>query len=338
MSAPARAGAAPLRAADSPCLRERAARASTGRQSAAPRLRARKRPSAVDPALRVDRPVPEPERRGARARTCSATAPWSGPDSARRRDVDRLFENGPIERVRLVENRERLQRAARQHPFQRELRAVDVLLDEDFVLEPGACRRGSPARASSARDALERGRRIPAGLLARMTPRLPESRAASDTQRKQDVRSCPAGRSIGIHSGMRPEPRRRQPRRRERALARGVCRARQRASAGCHGRPSASAARAARTTGRSPTAMTPSNGRSAARASTIARTEPVDVVEPHRNRAVLPRIVQRLHRSVAKTSSTPSRLRRVIECAQLVAGRVTQEKQSRQLPNLQPPT
>ena len=48
----------------------------------------------------------------------------------RRRDVDRLFEEGAVERVRLVEDREHGQRSARQHAFEGDLRPRDERLDE----------------------------------------------------------------------------------------------------------------------------------------------------------------------------------------------------------------
>ncbi len=48
----------------------------------------------------------------------------------RRRDVDRLFEKGTVQRVRFIENGERLQLAVCDQPFDRDLFARDETLHE----------------------------------------------------------------------------------------------------------------------------------------------------------------------------------------------------------------
>ena len=47
--------------------------------------------------------------------------------------VDRLLEERAVERIRLVEHRERAERAALEQPLQRDLDAGDERLDQDLV-------------------------------------------------------------------------------------------------------------------------------------------------------------------------------------------------------------
>src|SRR5678816_1779134 len=72
-------------------------------------------------------------------RSSACTGPSTSPGAvhggrqARRRDVERLLEVRAFERVRLVEERQRVQRPAQQQAFQRHLEAGDVLLGEQIL-------------------------------------------------------------------------------------------------------------------------------------------------------------------------------------------------------------
>ena len=81
----------------------------------------------------------------------------------RRRDVDRLFEEGTVERIRLVEDREHGQRPARQHAFEGDLRPRDERLDEKRAVLRRAALLGAGGRigrGARGRDARGGGRRI----------------------------------------------------------------------------------------------------------------------------------------------------------------------------------
>ena len=114
---------------------------------------------AVDPELGVDGPVGEPDRvRRAPGEERDALLQVGG--QSRRRHVDRLFEVRADERVGLVEDREDLELLlAAEQPFDRDLDARDVLLDEQ---RPVARWRGCVRRRATADT----------GSSTRMTPRL----------------------------------------------------------------------------------------------------------------------------------------------------------------------
>ena len=92
---------------------------------------------AVHPQFRVDRPVGQPQRCGGLPHGCDH-AVLRRLRKARGGDVDRLLEVRPIERVRLVEDREREQFAAAQQSLDRHLVAADETLHHEAVSGVGA--------------------------------------------------------------------------------------------------------------------------------------------------------------------------------------------------------
>ena len=250
----------------------------TGRRSGA-------RPSRPAPGRRrfapaqlgVNGPVSRPSARAAAA-TASAMRRWSGSGQPRRRDVDGLLEGRAVQRIGLVEQRQHLQRAAGQDPFERELGPGDERFDR------GSARpRPDPAGARRDRRAGARAARAPPpatrGSSARITPRLPDSISGLTTHGKP----TPPGRSRA-----RPRRRRRVPhgdreearllRRRGSAAAASRCaheqlvRGRTPSPSGAFaGKPSRRAAAAATFAGSSPpTGSTAEIGASRASAAAIA--------------------------------------------------------------------
>src|SRR4051812_22622995 len=96
------------------------------------------------PALSVDRPVLESQRRCGTLDVLRHAA-LQRIVHARWRHVNRLLEERSVKRIRLVEDREHAERAASHHTFHRELTPVDVLLDEDLIFQTAA--RGADLRA-----------------------------------------------------------------------------------------------------------------------------------------------------------------------------------------------
>ena len=117
----------------------------------------------IDAALRVHGAVrrPSAEPRAAPHRGSPAPAPLK----SRRRDVDALFEERTVERIGLVEDRERAEAAVRETPRPR-TRAGDEPLDQQLAFEPGPLRADVDPRQER-RDALKSGdqlrRRCPRG-------------------------------------------------------------------------------------------------------------------------------------------------------------------------------
>ena len=84
----------------------------------------------------MDRPLAQPERGGG----AGARVDDGGLSSARqpgRRDVDRLLEEGAVERVGLVEEREHLELAVGQQALQRDLAPGDEVLDQEWLPASG---------------------------------------------------------------------------------------------------------------------------------------------------------------------------------------------------------
>ena len=128
-----------------------------------------------------------------------------GPRQPRRRHVDRLFEEGAVERVRLVEDREHGQLSARQHAFERDLRPRDERLDEQRAALLGAGERigrGTGGRAD--RDAGERIGRNAGGRAGRGAGERIGRNAGGRTDRG-------AGRSAGGRAGRGADNRTRAP-------------------------------------------------------------------------------------------------------------------------------
>ena len=87
------------------------------------------RPVVVHPQLGVDRALAQAEGR-AGGRGDRLDAPLDVGRQPRGRDVDRLLEVRALERVRLVEQRQRVERAAHEQAFQRDLDARHVRLGQ----------------------------------------------------------------------------------------------------------------------------------------------------------------------------------------------------------------
>ena len=79
-------------------------------------------------------------------------AAWIVGRQARGRDVDRLLEEGAVERVGLVEERQHVQLAVGQQPLQRHLEAGDERLDQEMVSLGRARSRRSSSRPRDARE------------------------------------------------------------------------------------------------------------------------------------------------------------------------------------------
>ena len=95
---------------------------------------------------------------------------------ARWRDVDGLLEEGTIERIGLIENREHAQSAAREKPLQREFAAFD----ESLHLQEAVLIFVKPRDVGIGQEVLDAAESSDefGGLSARMTPRLAEIPAA----------------------------------------------------------------------------------------------------------------------------------------------------------------
>ena len=113
---------------------------------------------------------------------------------ARRRDVNGLLEVRAVERVRLVEQREHLERAAAQEPLERDLRAGHERLDEHLARLLLAARASLRARVpEQPRDAPPRGDE-PGGIV-----RADDAAARREDERLQDARVRRRARSrLGI--------------------------------------------------------------------------------------------------------------------------------------------
>ncbi len=83
----------------------------------------------VHPALGVDRTVAQAERGGGAADTADDGA-LHVVGCGRGREIDRLLEERAVQRIGLVEDRERVQPAAGQQPFERVLTAGNESFDE----------------------------------------------------------------------------------------------------------------------------------------------------------------------------------------------------------------
>ena len=160
---------------------------------------------------------------------------------------------------------------------------------------------------------------------ARITPRLPDSATRLDDARKVDAAAASADRAEQID---RAEPGHRQagvaqPLARQQLVARGGG-----AAGGMPGRPSASQRRAPRSpsAGRRRRARRRSASRPRPRA--IASTDARLVVEPDRNRRVLPRILEHVAPVGGKHQIDPEPFGRVAERPRLISGRRREEKNS----------
>ena len=91
-----------------------------------------KTPVALHAALGVNRSVAQAEGAG-RLATAAIDRALRVVGRRRRREVDGLFEEWPVERIGLVEDREQLQGAVVHQPFERELAALDEPLDQRDV-------------------------------------------------------------------------------------------------------------------------------------------------------------------------------------------------------------
>jgi RNA polymerase sigma factor (sigma-70 family) len=132
-------------------------------------------PLAVHAQLGVDRSLPQPQRTR-RPRSDRLDLGQDGRGQPRRRDVQRLLEVRPFQRLGLVEDREHLQAPAAQQPLDRHLLAGEVALQQQR--RPGRLVGGGEDRP----DAL-RGR---PRLLAVVRPDDPA--AARERQRFNDAR------------------------------------------------------------------------------------------------------------------------------------------------------
>ncbi len=130
------------------------------------------RPSG-EPNFGVDRPLDETDG-AARVGDCVADRCSRLCGQARRSDVDRLLEVRALERIRLVEDREDLERALPQQPLDGNLGPRDVTLDEDG----SASSPPSGAMIAATRMAADASSSM---LFARMTPRLPDRPMAFTT-------------------------------------------------------------------------------------------------------------------------------------------------------------
>ena len=159
-----------------------------------------------------------------------------------------------------------------------------------------------------------------------MTPRLPDRPSGFRTQGK---RTC--GGICVSAGGVAVRREREMPRCHEAGRREAIARSRAcsplaaAASGGWPGRPSRSAASAARTVGRSPTASTPANGCSRA-ALTISIERRRRLVETDRDRAIAPGVVEVMAAIGGEHERHPETLRRLVERSQLIAGRRRQKK------------
>ena len=121
------------------CPRRSAACARTTRRSTAPRPRSPTRDRRRCGARRGSGPSVSPIARVARQVRNATRSLQRRRRQPRRCHVDRLLEVRADERVGLVEDREDLERCSpRQEPFDRDLDARDVLLDEQRAVGDGA--------------------------------------------------------------------------------------------------------------------------------------------------------------------------------------------------------
>ena len=245
------------------------------------------------------------------------SARWMPAFDLRRRDVDRFLEERALERIGLVEDRERPQRAVLEQALERELGAGDVLLDLDdvgFRIAQLAALRPTPA--GGGRD------------------RTPSQSSAH--RRRESRRGCPTARSASTPPGNvdaieqdvsgsarhrhRDERRHRQAGglellARQALVARRDRGFRRMARAG----PSRRATCAAITVGRSPTASTPSTGRCSSAFRTRIDRSPF-FVEANRDGAVAPRILELIAAIGRVDELDAETLRRVRKHARLIAG------------------
>ena len=238
-----------------------------------------------------------------------------GVAARRRGDVEGLFEERAVERIGLVEHRQHVQRAVHQDALERDLESRHESLDLDQVGRRIAQRPHIERRAGCGRD--ERPPRPdPAGSSARMTPRLPDSTSGLTTHGNGTSSRPPTSTPIDTVRDQgpgRPASRMRSRNSRLSRLARAP-------STWCHGTPRRSATSAATTTGRSPTAMTPSSLRCPSGVE-HGRTRRRFVVEAHRNRPVAPRIVEVIAAIGGQHELDAELGGRVVEAARLIARR-----------------
>ena len=109
---------------------------------------------AVEAQLGVDRPLAQPDRRDRVPRRLGDVV-LGGLGKPRRRDVDRLLEERPVEGIGLVEQRQHVQTPPVEQPFQRHLDPRDVAFDQD---PPGGLAHGGDVGlVQDSNDAAERG-------------------------------------------------------------------------------------------------------------------------------------------------------------------------------------
>ena len=135
-------------------------------------------PGLVDSHLGVDRALRQAEgpRRGLRS---SGTLRLNLRRQARRRDVDRLLEEGTVERVGLVEERKHAQLPSHEEAFESNLHPGDEILDEDFRGRV-ACAHRNGRILQDAAEPLPRTTNSD-GSSARITPRLAERKVGLRT-------------------------------------------------------------------------------------------------------------------------------------------------------------
>src|SRR5262249_51589591 len=90
-----------------------------------------RRSGRADAELGMDRTVAKPDRSSA-PRGSRLDVRERGFRQPRWSDVDRLLEEWPVERIRLIEERERRKRAVSKKSLERDLDPGDVSFDEDF--------------------------------------------------------------------------------------------------------------------------------------------------------------------------------------------------------------
>ena len=133
----------------------------------------------VPAQLRVDGTVDEAERLRAGRRGCPQRRLRSR-GQARRRHVNGLLEEGAVQGVGLVEERERRELAPRQQPFERHLSPLDEVLHEDLPRRPAAPRRDVRRRENA-------GDPAPGGFEAGRIVRADDAAAARENRRLEDA-------------------------------------------------------------------------------------------------------------------------------------------------------
>ena len=230
---------------------------------------------------------------------------------ARRRHVDRLFEERAVERVGLVEDGETARtRRATSIPsmaYSRPGMNSSIRISCSLPVRRARISGRASSAETRANAATQRLRRVDANhaAAARQRHRL-DDRGIPRPPRQFDRIGIDGRRNVarGRQAGLRP-------------AARGpaaCARSPAPRPADCHGSPSASATRAASTTGRSPTAITPSTGRPLPpdRAATHPRRE------THRD-AASRQVVERVTRRWQTSARRPRQRHR--RTAKLVTGR-----------------